>query len=271
MRFFEDKSSKRIFSIFIIVTIITALVFTIIFLWYNNKLTKEAELSILNMSYADNNLNTNSISQNTQTVSFTEDKNINSSVNIQNNLKVEETANSNTSTNIISNEIKEENIVNNTATAEGSVQEEQFEGQEIEVGEYVLEFEAPISGDIIKDFAQESLVYSKTLDEWTTHLGIDIKAEKTAVIKAAERGTIESIKNDPRYGLTIIIAHEDGYKTVYSNLLSTEFVAIGDNVEKGQGIGTVGDTSSFEVADEPHLHFEMYTDGVQVNPTIYLK
>ena len=114
-------------------------------------------------------------------------------------------------------------------------------------------------------------MYSKTLDEWTTHLGIDIKAEKTTVIKAAEKGTVENIKNDPRYGLTIIISHQDGYKTMYSNLLSTEFVAVGDTIEKGQGIGTVGDSSSFEGADEPHLHFEMYNDGNQVNPTLYFK
>ena len=42
-------------------------------------------------------------------------------------------------------------------------------------------------------------------------------------------------------------------------------------VEKGQTIATVGETASFEVADESHLHFEIYKDGTPVNPTIYLK
>ena len=48
-------------------------------------------------------------------------------------------------------------------------------------------------------------MYSETLKEWITHLGIDIKAEKATVVKAAEAGTVKSIKNDPRYGLTVII------------------------------------------------------------------
>ena len=102
-------------------------------------------------------------------------------------------------------------------------------------------------------------------------MGIDIKAEKTTVVKSACEGTVKSIKNDPRYGLTVVIEHQDGFKTVYSNLLTTEFVAVGDEVEKGQTIGTVGQSASFETLDESHLHFEMYKDGTPVNPTIYFK
>ena len=62
-----------------------------------------------------------------------------------------------------------------------------------------------------------------------------------------------------------------GFKSFYSNLLTTEFVKEGEEVEKGQTIATVGETASFEVADDCHLHFEMYKDGVAVNPTIYFK
>jgi murein DD-endopeptidase MepM/ murein hydrolase activator NlpD len=115
------------------------------------------------------------------------------------------------------------------------------------------------------------LVYSETLEEWTTHLGIDIKANKASSVSASEAGTVKSIKNDPRYGLTITISHQDGYETVYSNLLSADFVAVGDMVEQGQSIGTVGESASFEVAEVPHLHFEIYKDGEAVNPTTLLK
>ena len=123
----------------------------------------------------------------------------------------------------------------------------------------------------IKDYSSDNLVYSVTLDEWTTHLGIDYKSEKTDIVKASADGKIKSIKNDPRYGLTVIIAHDDGYKTVYSNLLTSEFVVEGEKVTTGQTIGTVGNTATFEVADESHLHFEILKDNVQVDPTIYIK
>lgn len=132
-----------------------------------------------------------------------------------------------------------------------------------------LHFIAPLQGEIAKDFSDSSLVYSETLEEWTVHLGVDIKAEKGSAVSASERGTVESIKNDPRYGLTVTLVHENGYKTIYSNLLSAEFIAEGQEVEKGQTIGSVGDNAAFEIADEAHLHFEMKKDGETVNPSNY--
>lgn len=133
------------------------------------------------------------------------------------------------------------------------------------------EFKMPVKGDIMKEFADNKLVYSSTLDVWATHNGIDIGAEKTTVVKASADGKISSIKNDPRYGLTVIIEHVNGYKTVYSNLLSTEFVVEGENVKQGQSIGTIGNTASFEISDEPHLHFELLKDNEQQDPELYLK
>lgn len=93
----------------------------------------------------------------------------------------------------------------------------------------------------------------------------------TTVVKASEAGTVKSIKNDPRYGLTIVILHDNGFETVYSNLLTSEFVVEGEKVGKGQSIGTVGNTAAFEVADDSHLHFEILKDSIQVDPSIYLK
>ena len=133
------------------------------------------------------------------------------------------------------------------------------------------EFKMPVEGEIMKEFANNKLVYSSTLDVWATHNGIDIAADKTTVVKAAADGTVSSIKNDPRYGLTVIIEHVNGYKTVYSNLLSTEFVVEGEKVEQGQSIGTVGNTAAFEISDEPHLHFELLKDNEQQDPELYLK
>ena len=134
-----------------------------------------------------------------------------------------------------------------------------------------LDFQKPVDGDIIKEFAKDNLLFSQTLQEWTVHTGIDIKAEKTTVVKSAEAGTVKSIKNDPRYGLTIVVAHDNGFETVYSNLLTSEFVVEGEKVDKGQSLGTVGNTAAFEVADDSHLHFEILKDSVQVDPSIYIK
>lgn len=168
---------------------------------------------------------------------------------------------------------KQENVVENQVLGENN--KPQLSGEEntqtVEKVKKELQFAYPVEGEILRDYAMEELIFSETLDEWTVHQGMDLKADRTTVVKAAEEGTVVAIKNDPRFGLTVIIEHEDGFKTIYSNLLTTEFVAEDEKVEKGQSIGTVGNSAVFEISNEPHLHFEMLKDGEYVDPKLYLK
>lgn len=271
--FFEEEKINKMASIFGIVLLVSIIAFVIVFTIYNNKLKEQADLSILELGAV------NSVVPNENTIftSSSQDKGKNDVKNVanenisskNNNIAKNSTnTNKNSEQNTVKNTTKQENIVENTNTVNTDSTNVE-ENKAIENNE--LNFIAPASGEILKDFADDSLIYSNTLEEWTTHLGIDIKADKTSIVVASETGKIESIKNDPRYGLTITIDHGNNYKTVYSNLLTTEFVQLGESVEKGQTIATVGDTASFEILDEPHLHFEMYKDGNAVNPTLYFK
>ena len=92
-------------------------------------------------------------------------------------------------------------------------------------------------------------------------------AEKTDVVKASANGKIKSIKNDPRYGLTVVIEHENGFESIYSSLLTAEFVKVGEEIEQGQTIATVGNTARFEIADETHLHFEIRMGSSRLDPS----
>jgi len=193
-----------------------------------------------------------------------------------NSIKKENTIdnkNNTTSSNVLStNKItKNSNTENQTNTSTTNANSASNTGENKTELTVELSFAKPVEGEIVRDFAVDSLIFSETLQEWTTHTGIDIKADKTTVVKSAEKGTVKSIKNDPRYGLTVVVEHENGFKTVYSNLLTSEFVVEGEKIEKGQSIGTVGNTAAFEIADEPHLHFEMIKDSTQVDPNIYIK
>jgi len=132
-------------------------------------------------------------------------------------------------------------------------------------------FIKPVEGEISKEYSKEKLIYSETLEEWTTRTGIDIETDLTTVVKASAEGIIKSIKNDPRYGLTVIIEHNNGFETRYSNLLTAEFVVVEEKVSQGQTIGTVGNTASFEILDKPHLHFEILKNSEYLEPTSYLK
>ena len=160
-----------------------------------------------------------------------------------------------------------------TEKPEVTANSEKTEEPEVEVTESKKEitFIKPTEGEIICEYAKDNLVYSETLKEWITHTAIDIKADKTSVIKSAADGIVKSIINDPRYGLTVVIQHDDGYETVYSNLLTAEFVVEGEEVVQGQTIGTAGNTAAFESGMETHLHFELLKDGEYLDPAIYLK
>ena len=175
--------------------------------------------------------------------------NANSTSNVTNTAKAQKSEDTNTSN------------TNTTNTTE----------QEKEVEEKEVKFNAPIKGEIIREFAPDSLVYSNTLEEWITHSGIDIKADKTSVVTSAADGEVESIKNDPRYGLTVIVNHDGGYQTVYANLLTAEFVVEGEKIEAGQTIGTIGNTATFEISDDYHLHFELLKNGEYLNPTSHME
>lgn len=174
------------------------------------------------------------------------------------------TVKSNTTNNKTEKNTTNKNQISNTTNVVNTNKKEEAKTQPIT-------FIKPVEGEIVKEFAKDKLVYSNTLEEWTTHLGIDIKATKTTVVKASEAGTIKSIKNDPRYGLSVIIEHQEGYETLYANLLTAEFVKVGEQVKQGQSIGTVGDTATFEVVDEPHLHFEITKNGEQIDPSTVMK
>ncbi len=189
--------------------------------------------------------------------------NVTNSTNTTNQTNKTNTANTTNTSNTTSKSKTNTNTTTNTvkSTNTNATPSEQKE----------LSFEKPVEGEMVREFAKDNLIYSETLKEWTTHTGMDIKADKTTVVKAAEAGTIKSIKNDPRYGLTIVIEHGDNFQTVYSNLLTSEFVVEGEKVKKGQSIGTVGNTAVFEIADEPHLHFEIIKDSIPIDPSTYIK
>ncbi|MDO4552013.1 MAG: M23 family metallopeptidase [Bacillota bacterium] len=131
-------------------------------------------------------------------------------------------------------------------------------------------YAVPAEGSLTKDYSMDVPVYSKTLDQYVVHTGVDIEADKDSQVKAAAGGTVTAVYADDRLGNTIEIAHGDGLVSRYANLSNGVLVEVGDVVERGQVIAGVGDTALFESADPPHLHFEMLQDELPVDPNDYI-
>ena len=129
----------------------------------------------------------------------------------------------------------------------------------------------PLKGEVLMAFSVDQLVYSPTLADWRTHDGVDISAKPGTTVLAATAGTVSSVEDDPLMGTTVVIEHQGGYATTYSNLQARPTVEPGDLVTAGQIIGAVGATASAEAAQSPHLHFSVTQDGEAVDPGEFLK
>ena len=97
--------------------------------------------------------------------------------------------------------------------------------------------------------------------------GINIATQDGAPIRAAAAGTVTYTGNELKgYGNLVLIRHDNGYVTAYAHAGSIK-VSRGDVVERGQVIGTAGETGD---VDRPQLHFEIRKGVQAVDPTQYL-
>ena len=102
------------------------------------------------------------------------------------------------------------------------------------------------------------------LKRYRAHLGTDFAAPRGRKIYAAGDGRVEFKGRRGGYGNTIIINHQNGYKTLYAHQNGfRKGLKRGARVKKGQHIGYVGSTGRSQA---PHLHYEVRYNGQQVNP-----
>ena len=131
-------------------------------------------------------------------------------------------------------------------------------------------FVSPVEGaPVLKEFSAEIPIYSKTLEQYVTHLGTDYEAPADSQVRAIDEGTVTAVYKDDKLGVTIEIDHGNGWISKYANLSTMEMVEAGDVVTRGQVISGVGNSALFEILDPEHLHFELWNRGQAVDPAEY--
>ncbi len=131
-------------------------------------------------------------------------------------------------------------------------------------------FQMPVIGEISLEYAMDKLVYSKTLEEWRAHAGVDIASDRGTPVRAVADGVISDVRNDSYYGITVVIDHGNDLKSLYRNLASDETVVVNQKVKQGEVVGSIGNTAMDESAEQPHLHFEVLKKDISVDPMTYL-
>jgi murein DD-endopeptidase MepM/ murein hydrolase activator NlpD len=118
----------------------------------------------------------------------------------------------------------------------------------------------PVEGFLTSDFKKESWFIPKT------HTGIDIAAKKGSVVRAAGAGVIIFANWTFDLGNLIIVDHGDGVFSYYGH---NQRILKGEKsyVKKGEAIALLGSSGR---SSGPHLHFEIWKDGVPVDPKEFI-
>ncbi|MBQ6893967.1 MAG: M23 family metallopeptidase [Clostridia bacterium] len=127
------------------------------------------------------------------------------------------------------------------------------------------EFITPVNGAIVKPFSKTELAYSRTMDDWRTHLGVDIACPYGTEVIASEAGEVKEIEYNINFGTTVTVESGE-YILKYTSLSSDVYVSVGDKLTKGTIIGKTSDSCISEICDEPHFHFEVIKNGEHIDP-----
>lgn len=136
---------------------------------------------------------------------------------------------------------------------------------------------APISGYPLPQATTVALAYGWQINpingEVFFHSGVDLLAAAGTPVEAIAPGTVVFANDQGSYGKLVIINHSGGLQSRYAQLDSIK-VTVGQQVNKGDEVGTVGTTGQ-PTSKQPHLHFEMRTSSdlgwVAKDPKSYLK
>jgi murein DD-endopeptidase MepM/ murein hydrolase activator NlpD len=119
----------------------------------------------------------------------------------------------------------------------------------------------PAAGYVTQEFVEDQVARGIR-----PHTGLDIAGPEGAPILAAGDGVVARAGEDPYLGNYVEIQHGLGYLTVYGHCSSVA-VARGEQVRRGQVVAYLGETGE---ASAPHLHFEIWHNGMAVDPRRFL-
>lgn len=121
----------------------------------------------------------------------------------------------------------------------------------------------PIEGTKVSKAFSEDAVYSKTMGDYRSHLGLDFACKKDDKVLAMADGVVGDIYTDERMGKVIIL--DCGSFMIYYSGVDNIKVEINDTITKGDVLSNVGGIPC-ENKDGIHLHVAVRVNGSYVDP-----
>ncbi len=110
-------------------------------------------------------------------------------------------------------------------------------------------------------------VITDTFNQDRMHIAVDISAKRKDVVKSVQKGTVIFSDWTPGGGHTLVIQHLNEFVSVYKHN-AVLLKKVGTFVQAGDAIALVGSTG--ELTSGPHLHFELWSKGIAVDPQKYI-
>lgn len=131
----------------------------------------------------------------------------------------------------------------------------------VTTGPYFLSDRAyvPVQGSVTSPFGYRTHPITGKDD---FHTGIDLAVPKGTEIGVAFSGVVAETGYNKINGNYVMVVHSGTVATAYCHL-DRIGVKVGDQLKRGETLGLVGETG---MATGPHLHFELYINGVRVDP-----
>lgn len=124
---------------------------------------------------------------------------------------------------------------------------------------------------VIREYSEKEPSYSKTLDVWEIHKGLDISAKNGSEVKSLLDGKVEALFTDDQHGVSVKVKSDNNTTVVYSNLSKDTKVKKGQEIKSGDVLGTVGNTGLVESQDGSHVHVEAFKGKEYIDPMSLIK
>lgn len=96
--------------------------------------------------------------------------------------------------------------------------------------------------------------WSAARQRWRPHTGVDLITPAGTAVLAVRSGRVVLAQEVAGYGLTLVLEHPGGWRSLYAHLQSSA-VALGQTVQRGEAIGQAGASGN---ASTPQIHFELH-------------